>query len=147
MVSIPLPSVRNGRYALSGSWDNTLKLWDVNTGSEIRTFTGHSDRVLSVAFSPDGRYALSGSWDNTLKLWDVHTGRAIRTFTGHSYWVKSVAFSPDGRYALSGSLDNTLKLWDLSEFISEVIPVIDPTCTEEEIGTDQKVFSEILLKE
>ena len=115
----------DGRYALSGSEDNTLKLWDVNTGRAIRTFTGHSHRVRSVAFSPDGRYALSGSGDNTLKLWDVNTGSAIRTFTGHSDYVLSVAFSPDGRYALSGSNDKTLKLWDLSEFISEVIPVID----------------------
>jgi len=59
----------DGCYALSGSQDNTLKLWDVNTGREIRTFTGHSDGVQSVAFSPDGRYALSGSQGNILKLW------------------------------------------------------------------------------
>ena len=61
----------NGSQVLSGSNDKTLKLWDVATGREIRTFTGHSQWIYSVAFSPDGRQALSGSGDQTLKLWDV----------------------------------------------------------------------------
>jgi hypothetical protein len=98
---------------LSGSWDDTLKLWDVETGREIRTFTGHTNGVYSVDFSPDGKRALSGSGDYTLKLWDVETGREIRTFTGHSPWVYAVAFSSDGKRALSGSKDYTLKLWDV----------------------------------
>jgi WD40 repeat protein len=104
----------DGKYVLSGSWDDTLKLWNVETGREIRTFTGHRDNIKSVAFSPDGKYALSGSEDRTLKLWDVATGKELRTFARHLESVKSVAFSPDGKYALSGSEDNTLKLWDVS---------------------------------
>lgn len=87
----------------------------------IRTFTGHTKSVNSVAFSPDGLTALSGSGteyekppDNTLRLWDVGTGAEIRTFAGHSAGVTSVTFSPDGRQALSGSLDYTLKLWELA---------------------------------
>jgi len=65
----------DGRYALSGSLDKTLKLWEVNTGAKIRTFVGHTDYVYSVAFSPDGRYAFSGSLDRTLKMWEtgIHT--------------------------------------------------------------------------
>ena len=61
----------DGRYVLSGSYDKTLKLWDVSNGQEVRTFSGHSSYVMSVAFSPDGRYALSGSYDHTMKLWDI----------------------------------------------------------------------------
>ena len=75
----------DGKFALSGSWDETLKLWDVATGREIRTFSGHGDGVTSVSFSPDGKFALSGSWDKTLKLWEVATGKEIRTFSGHGY--------------------------------------------------------------
>ena len=104
----------DGRYALSGSADNTMKLWAVSSGREIRTFQGHTQPVTSVAFSPDGRYALSGSGDKTLKLWEVSSGREIRIFQGHTDVVYSVAFSPDGRYALSGSADNTMKLWEVS---------------------------------
>ncbi|RKZ93592.1 MAG: hypothetical protein DRR19_00760 [Candidatus Parabeggiatoa sp. nov. 1] len=78
----------------------------------VRTFTGHSNGVSSVAFSPDGRYALSGSDDKTLKLWNVASGAVIHTLFGHNR-VASVAFSPDGRYALSGS-SNKLKLLDIS---------------------------------
>ncbi len=104
----------DGRTALSGSDDNMLKLWDVSTGKEIRSFVANQYGVHSVAFSPDGRTALSGGYDKMLKLWDVSTGREIRGFVGHQGQICSVAFSPDGRMALSGSRDNTLKLWDVS---------------------------------
>ena len=104
----------DGRYALSGNGDKTLKLWDVSNGKEVRIFHGHTDSISSVAFSPDGRYALSGSKDKTLKLWDVSTGKEVRTFHGHINYIYSVAFSPDGRYALSGARNKTLKLWNVS---------------------------------
>ncbi|CUS86186.1 WD domain-containing protein, G-beta repeat-containing protein [Candidatus Kryptonium thompsonii] len=84
---------------------------------EVFVQLGHSDRVTSIAFSPDGKTFVSGSADNTLKLWDVSTGKEIRTFRGHSGDVTSVAFSPDGKIIISGSgglFDNTLKLWDVS---------------------------------
>jgi WD40 repeat protein len=103
---------QDGRYALSGSSDYTLKLWDVETGKCLRTFW-HSGTVNSVSFSPDGKFALSGSEDKTLKLWDVETAKCLRTFEGHRDVVTSACFSPDGRYALSGSSDKTLKLWDV----------------------------------
>jgi len=104
----------DGKYALSaGSYDRIIKLWDIATGKEVRTFQGHSDYINSVAFSPEMKYALSGSNDKTLKLWDIATGKEVRTFQGHSASVHSVAFSPDEKYALSGSIDKTLKLWDI----------------------------------
>ncbi|RMF80262.1 MAG: hypothetical protein D6737_08520, partial [Chloroflexi bacterium] len=93
------------------SRDNTLILWDVASGAEIRRFEGHSAAVVSVAFAPDGNTALSASGDNTLILWDVATGERLRTFAGHTNRVNSVAFSPDGRSTLSGSDDRTLRLW------------------------------------
>ncbi|MFA4911433.1 MAG: caspase family protein [Desulfobacteria bacterium] len=111
----------NGRYALSGS-DKTLKLWEISSGREIRTFTGHTRYVNSIAFSPDGGYALSGSLDNSIKLWDIFTGKEIKTFTDKDS-VNSVMFSPDGKYFLAGcgytdmgikAKDTTVKLWEVS---------------------------------
>ncbi|MEK8017711.1 MAG: BACON domain-containing carbohydrate-binding protein, partial [Candidatus Parabeggiatoa sp.] len=104
----------DGKKALSGSTDHTLKLWDIASGQLIRTFQGHSDDVQSVVFSPNGSQALSGSNDGTLKLWEIASGNVIRTFQGHSRQVSSVTFSFDGKKALSGSYDGTLKLWDVS---------------------------------
>ena len=60
----------DGRYALSGSDDKTVRLWEVTSGKELRCFEGIPTRYTSVVFSPDGRYALSGSNDKTLRLWE-----------------------------------------------------------------------------
>jgi len=102
----------DGKYIVSGSTDETLKLWEAGSGRLIRTFEGHQDCVESVAFSPDGKYIVSGSTDKTLKLWETGSGRLIRTFEGHQDCVESAAFSPDGKYIVSGSFDETLKLWE-----------------------------------
>jgi len=104
----------DGKQVLSGSLDHTIKLWDVESGREIRTFLGHTEWVNSVAFSPDGKQTLSCSGDQTIKLWDVNTGKEIRTFLGHTWEVTSVAFSPDGKQVLSGARDRTVKLWDVN---------------------------------
>src|SRR5262249_55336490 len=121
----------DGRTALSGGHDKALRLWDLATGKEIRTFTGHSGYINSVAYSPDGRTALSGGRDKALRLWDLATGKEIRTFAGNFAAVSSVAFAPDGRTALSASFRSdtpsgeddttsyavfmtTLKLWDVA---------------------------------
>ncbi len=61
----------------SGANDNTARLWDVKTGREVSRFTGHTDGVDSVVFSPDGRFLASGANDNTLWLWDVETGSQV----------------------------------------------------------------------
>jgi WD40 repeat protein len=74
----------DGRLLASGSLDKTIKLWRVEDGSLVRTLTGHTDVVNSVAFSPDGRLLASGSWDKTIKLWRVADGSLVRTLTGHT---------------------------------------------------------------
>ena len=101
----------DGQTLISGGRDKTVQLWDVATGTGLRTFIGHSHVVSSVAFSPDGKALASGSVDRTVKLWNVVTGAELHTLKGHSSWVDSVAFSPDGKSLASSSEDGTIKLW------------------------------------
>jgi serine/threonine protein kinase len=103
----------DGEMLASGSFDNTIKLWEIKTGNLIKTLEGHTYWVNSVAFSPDGEILASGSWDWTIKLWDIKTGKLLKTLKGHTDAVNSVAFSPDGDILASGSEDNTIKLWEI----------------------------------
>jgi len=102
----------DGRWALTGSADNTARLWDIASGREIRRF--ESNWVNSAAFSPDGHSVITGSHDGIARLWAVTTGREIRRFAGHEGEVTSTAFSPDGRLLLTGGRDGTARLWDVA---------------------------------
>ena len=104
----------NGRHVVSGSWDKTVRVWDVQTGQSVMDpLKGHNRCVTSVAFSPDGRYIVSGSHDKTVRVWDAQTGQTVMgPLKGHESWVTSVAFSPNGRHIVSGSHDSTVRVWD-----------------------------------
>ena len=104
----------DGRLALSGSDDRTVKVWDLTSGQERRTLAGHAHEVRSVAVSADGRLALSASYDRTVKVWDLTSGQERRTLAGHARAVNSAAVSADGRLALSASYDRTVRVWDLT---------------------------------
>ena len=114
----------DGRILASGSFDNTIKLWDPASGRELRTLSESTVYVpqqlyertgnYSVAFSPDGRTLAAGSGDHSIKIWDIASGREVTKLTGHAGIVNSVAFSPDGRMLASASLDHTVKLWDVA---------------------------------
>ena len=103
----------DGRTLASGSDDNTVRLWDVDTGAHLKTLVGHSSYIISVAFSPDGSVVASGSEDDNVRLWDVATGKRLRTLRGHRTGVESLAFTSDGKILASGSRDSTVRLWDL----------------------------------
>jgi WD40 repeat protein len=103
----------DGKRAVSASSDETLKVWDLESGRAPRTLEGHSSRVHGVAATADGKRAVSASRDKTLKVWDLESGRALRTLEGHSSRVKGVAVTADGKRAVSASGDRTLKVWDL----------------------------------
>jgi len=107
----------DGQFALSGSWDGTLRLWDLNTGTTTRNFYGHTKDVLSVAFSADNRQIVSGSRDKSINLWNT-LGQCKFTITdeGHKEWVSCVRFSPNLATPLivSAGWDKMVKVWNLT---------------------------------
>lgn len=104
----------DGRILVSGSWDQTIKIWQLETGELLHTLKGHRDRVYAIALSPDGQIIASGSADKTIKLWHLQTGELLGTFTGHGNIVTALAFTASGEMLVSGSLDKTIKIWQRS---------------------------------
>jgi WD40 repeat protein len=105
----------DGNTLASAGGDNAIKIWDVQTGRQIRSLIGHTSYILSVTFSPDGRLLASGGFDNTVRLWDAKMGTLLRTFEGHTGGIFSVAFARDGLTLASGGFDKTIKLWDIEQ--------------------------------
>jgi WD40 repeat protein len=103
----------DGKTIATGGKDNAVQLWSTDTGQLLRTFSGHTDSVTSVAFSPDGHRLASASLDKTLRLWNPDTGKEIGyPITGHTDIVNSVAFSPSGHLLATASADNTARIWN-----------------------------------
>jgi WD40 repeat protein len=107
----------DGKTLASAGWDSFIKLWDIETGTEIRSLIGHPGvSIHSLSFSPDGKTLASGAHDKTNKLWDVATGAELMTLkwedTGKFPAVDAVKFNPDGKSLVSGSWDKVTKLWN-----------------------------------
>ncbi|KIK54701.1 hypothetical protein GYMLUDRAFT_48412 [Collybiopsis luxurians FD-317 M1] len=104
----------DGQYVVSGSWDNTVGIWDAQTGVQVgRPLRGHTSVVDSVAYSPDCQYVVSGSKDKTVRIWNAQTGVQVgEPFEAYTTWGSSVAYSPDGQNVVSGSGDKTIRIWN-----------------------------------
>ena len=103
----------NGRCAISGSCDGTLRVWDLESGKSVRILEGHTGPVRAVAITPDGHRAVSGSSDGTLRVWDLESGQSVHTLEGHADAVNAVTVTPMARHAISASADRMLRVWDL----------------------------------
>lgn len=105
-------------YALTSSWDRSIRMWDLRTGQCQRKFLKHTKDVLAVAFSPDDRLIVSAGRDNVIRVWNV-AGECMHEFLrdGHDDWVSSLCFSPTLSHpvVVSGSWDNSVKVWNVNE--------------------------------
>jgi WD40 repeat protein/TPR repeat protein len=102
----------DGSHILISSYDNTARIWDARTYSEIAVLTGHSGVVNWAAYSPDGTRVVTGSRDSTVRIWDARTGAELLVLSGHSGDVSAVAFSPDGTRVVTAAGDKTARVWD-----------------------------------
>jgi WD40 repeat protein len=111
----------DGKRLLTSGFDTTLRLWDTETGQELRVLEGHPAPILGAALSPDATRALSACVDDSVRLWDVTTGKQLQQ-VGHQFYANGVAFSPTSEarvafgpqgQALSGGGDGTMRLWNL----------------------------------
>lgn len=107
-------SLGGDSHAVTGSWDRSLRLWDLQTGQSAIKFLKHKKDVLSVAFSPDCRQIVSGGRDNVVRIWNVK-GECVHELAGHTDWISCICFFPTMGTSkiISGSWDGTAKIWDL----------------------------------
>ncbi|MGY1761042.1 caspase family protein [Geodermatophilus sp. SYSU D00779] len=104
----------DGEQIVSGSNDDTMRVWDLATGETLQTLTGHTGSVRAVAVTPDGEQIVSGGSDGTVRVWDLATGETLQTLTGHTEGVEAVAVTPGGQQIVSGGSDGTVRVWDLA---------------------------------
>jgi len=112
-----IASFCGGTRLISGSQDQTVKIWNVEDGSCIKTLEGHTELVWDVCVLVGGEekedLIVSGSSDNTLKVWNIE-GKCLKTLKGHSHWIYCV-IPFDTKHVLSGSYDYTVKLWNVMD--------------------------------
>ncbi|KAJ1986279.1 Lissencephaly-1 [Dimargaris cristalligena] len=102
-----------GNYAVSGSRDKTIILWDTLTGQLLHTFRGHDNWVREIIFHPSGKFMLSASDDKAIKIWELSTGRCMKTLAdAHGHFVTSIAFSTVTPVVATGSYDQEVNIWE-----------------------------------
>jgi WD40 repeat protein len=128
----------NGRHFATAGGDQTVRIWDTQTGGETLLLSGHRAQVYAVAYSPDGRHLASAGADKLVRIWDAATGRLVRTpLQGHTDDIWCVAYSPDGRRLVSADGDGAVKLWDVTAARRDPVR----TVTAADLGAWSAVFS------
>ncbi|MDB9528378.1 serine/threonine protein kinase [Oscillatoria sp. CS-180] len=109
----------DGRAIATANSDNSVQLWDRQTGDLVQTFSqrlgfgsGHTDAVVAVAFHPAGQLLLTGSRDSTVKLWDLRSYRLLQTLQQPGWQVRAIALSPNGDRLATADTEGRIALWD-----------------------------------
>ncbi len=107
----------DGTRVAAGNADQTVKIWNANSGALVHVLVGHGDAVTAVAYSPDGKTIFSGSTDGTVRTWDADSGQQLRVLGGQSgQQILAVAAAPDGRHIAAAGSGDTVVIWDTLNF-------------------------------
>ncbi len=134
----------DGRYLVSASEDATLKLWDPQTGAEIRTLHGHSNIVTAMCVSPDSSHIASASLDHTLRVWDALTGQTVVTFRGPQPAIYLLKFSPDGNFLISAetvAAGSILRVWNIKSGVQTRIIKRDEAAVSNIFFTNSQIMA------
>jgi WD40 repeat protein len=104
-----------GRLLASADFSGAVKVWDVASAKEVRSFASGHTGVTSLAFSPDSRALATGGSDETIRVWNFESGELRHVLSGHADWIAKIVFAPNGRFLASGSADGTIRLWDVEK--------------------------------
>lgn len=102
----------DGQTLVSGSLDNTIRIWDFKTGQLLHTLKAHAAPITGLAITPDGRTLISGGWDKAVKICQL-SSRSFHTLKGCTEWISAIAISPDGKNFVLGTSDGMIQVWDL----------------------------------
>jgi WD40 repeat protein/uncharacterized caspase-like protein len=132
----------DGKIIASASWDQTIKLWQAQTGELINTLKGDQDGINSIVFSPDSQTLISAGEDKTIKIWNlVGQAKLIKTLTGHTDSIKTVTVSPDSKFIASAGYDNKIKLWTIKGDLLQTIKAHNLAITSLAFTPDSKFLA------
>jgi WD40 repeat protein len=102
----------DGKFILSSSWDETIKIWDAASGREIKTIPARGKTPLCAVWDNSGLFIAAGFWDGSVSIWDRESGAELKSFKGHDGAVNAVSFNTDDSRIITASFDGTVKVWD-----------------------------------
>ena len=108
----------DSRYAISGSWDHSIRIWDLDDERQMRVIEGHEERLREVVVTPDGQYIVASGDDGVVIVWNLATGQPRIRIRAHEprpsqTAILKLSVSPSGRYLVTAGADNSLKVWDI----------------------------------
>ena len=114
-VSLLVGAIAYNRYRAdcASSNDGMIKVWELSTGKELRTLSGHVGQRVRINVDPSGRMIVSGSDDKTIKVWNLQSGKLLRTIRGHTSSVIDIAINSDEQTLASVSYDNSINVWNM----------------------------------
>jgi WD40 repeat protein len=103
----------DGRYVVSGSWDQTMKVFEVGTWKCVATLRGHTGTITHMVATKDCRYLVSAGSDNNVRVWDMASWECVTTLQGHTKSVSCLLLTVDEKHVVSASWDKTLRVWEM----------------------------------